>query len=78
MENKYLKRINELAHLAKTEGLTDEQKEEQAELRKKYIAEFKEGLRTQIESVKVVDEKGNDVTPEQLKEVQRKKGLRKD
>ncbi|BDR58192.1 DUF896 domain-containing protein [Xylocopilactobacillus apicola] len=78
MENKYLKRINELAHLAEKGELTDEQKKEQAELRQKYLAEFKEGFRSQIESLKVIDPEGNDVTPDKLKEIQKKKGLRKD
>lgn len=78
MENKYLKRINELAHIQKTKGLTDKEKEEQAELRKKYLAEFEKGFRSQIESVKVIDKEGNDITPDKLKEIQRKKGLRED
>ncbi|BDR56114.1 DUF896 domain-containing protein [Xylocopilactobacillus apis] len=78
MENKYLERINELAHLQKTVGLSEEEKKEQAELRQKYLEEFKKGFRSQIESLKVIDPEGNDVTPEKLKEIQKKKGLRKD
>lgn len=78
MENKYLARINELAHLQKTVGLTADQKKEQAELRQKYLDEFKKGFRSQIESLKVVDNEGHDITPEKLREVQRQKGLRKD
>lgn len=78
MENKYLARINELAHLQKNVGLTADQKKEQAELRQKYLDEFKKGFRSQIESLKVVDNEGHDITPEKLREVQRQKGLRKD
>lgn len=78
MENKYLARINELAHLQKSVGLTPEQKKEQAELRTKYLAEFKKGFRSQVEGLKVIDPDGHDITPEKLKKVQRKKGLRDD
>ncbi len=78
MENKYLARINELARLQKTVGLTADQKKEQAKLRQKYLDEFKKGFRSQIESLKVVDNEGHDITPEKLREVQRQKGLRKD
>lgn len=41
MEKIKLDRINELARKSKTEGLTDEEKAEQAALRAEYIAEFR-------------------------------------
>ena len=31
--------------------------------RKEYLKQFKEGFRQQLDGVKVVDAKGNDVTP---------------
>ena len=37
-------RINALAHKAKAEGLTDEEKEEQAQLRRDYIDSVKANL----------------------------------
>jgi len=68
-------RINELARKKKAEGLTPEETDEQAKLRKEYIEGVKGSLRSQIEGVKVVDEEGRDVTPEKLKQVQAEKGL---
>jgi uncharacterized protein YnzC (UPF0291/DUF896 family) len=69
-------RINELAHKAKNEGLTDKEKTERAKLRKKYLKRFKENMRSQIEMVQVFNKEGKEVTPEKVKEVQRRKGLR--
>ena len=54
-----IKRINELARKQKAEGLTDEEKAEQAELRKEYIEAYKKSLVAQLENTYVVDEKGN-------------------
>jgi len=74
-----LDRINELAKKAKTsEGLTPAEISERAELRKAYLEDFKAGFRTQVESLKVIDENGNEVTPQKVIDIQRKKGLRKD
>ena len=43
MENSKLKRINELAAIAKQRELTKEESEERAQLRKEYIEEFRAG-----------------------------------
>lgn len=56
-----IKRINYLAKKAKTEGLTDEEKAEQAKLRREYIDSVTGNLRAQLENVYIVDEKGNKV-----------------
>jgi len=72
-------RINELAAKKKSEaGLTEEETKEQEELRKIYLDGVRASLRAQVETVKLVDDEGNDVTPEKLKEVQREKGMRED
>ena len=69
MEPKKIERINELAKKKKTVGLTPEEKVEQAKLREEYIEGY------HIEGIKIVDEEGNDITPEKLRQVQREKGL---
>ena len=56
-----IERINYLAQKAKTEGLTDEEKAEQAKLRREYIDSVTGNLRAQLENVYIVDEKGNKV-----------------
>lgn len=48
----------------KTEGLTPEEAVEQAKLREEYIAGYRRAVRHHIEGIKIVDEEGNDVTPE--------------
>ena len=68
-------RINELAKKTKTEGLTAEEKVEQAKLREEYIEGYRRSVRHHIEGSKIVDEDGNDVTPEKLRQVKREKGL---
>ena len=69
MENmdELLKRINELAHEAKVRQLTDEEVAERDRLRKAYLKIFREGFRQQLLNTKVVDEEGNDITPEKSK-----------
>lgn len=53
-------RINELARKSKTpEGLTEDEKKEQAVLRREYIDSFKASLVSQLENTYIVDEKGN-------------------
>ena len=52
-------RINELAHKAKTVGLTEEELAERDKLRRIYIDSWKTGLVAQLENTYIVDEKGN-------------------
>ena len=54
-----IKRINELAKKAKEEGLTEEEKAEQKELRVKYINGFKESLVSQLEGITIVEPDGS-------------------
>jgi Uncharacterized protein conserved in bacteria len=39
---------------------------------------FRENFRSQIEMTQVFDKKGKEVTPEKVKDIQRKRGLRDD
>lgn len=77
-QDKLLKRINELAHKNKAEGLTEAEKQERKKLRDQYLKNFREAFRSKIEMTKIYDENGKEVTPEKVKEIQRKKGLRDD
>ena len=56
-----INRINELAKKAKTVGLTEDEKEEQARLRKEYVKSVVGNLRTQLDNSYVTDENGNEV-----------------
>lgn len=55
MNKEEIARINFLAKKSREEGLSEEEKEEQARLRKKYIEEFKMSLRGQLENIEIVD-----------------------
>ena len=59
MDKSKILRINELAHKAKAEGLTEEEKQEQAALRAEYLASFRQGMMNTLDQVYIVDEKGN-------------------
>lgn len=54
-------RINQLAKKSKTQGLTPEEKEEQARLRKEYVASVVGNLRGQLENTYTVDENGQKI-----------------
>lgn len=59
MEEK-IKRINELYHKSKTpQGLTKEEKEEQAALRRDYINSIKANVRSQLNNVSIEQEDGS-------------------
>lgn len=54
-------RINELAKKAKTVGLTEEEKQEQAKLRKEFVQSVVGDLRSQLDNTYVVDKDNNKV-----------------
>jgi len=54
-----VKKINYLANKAKNEGLTEEEKAEQATLRREDIERFKSGLRQTLDNTYIMDEEGN-------------------
>ena len=64
-----IKRINELYHKSKAEGLTVEEKAEQKKLRDDYVAAIRGNIRSQLENVKVIDENGNEVQLKRRKNV---------
>ena len=58
MESARLARINELARKQKTVGLTEEERREQAILRRGYIEDLKADLRRQLDAIEFVDDTG--------------------
>ena len=71
--DKLLDRINELARKKKNKGLTESEQVEQTKLRKEYIKLFRNQVENQLATIKVVDEEGNDVTPDKLQLLKDKK-----
>lgn len=55
---KVIARINELAHKAKSEGLTDAEIEERDVLRKQYIAAVRKNLTAQLDNTYIVEPDG--------------------
>ena len=56
---KDIARINELYRKSKSpEGLTPEEKEEQAELRGRYIVSVRQNLKGQLDTIKIQKEDG--------------------
>ncbi|WP_079504740.1 DUF896 domain-containing protein [Mesobacillus jeotgali] len=73
-----LKRINELAHKKKNEGLTEIEMEEMNRLRKMYLEIFRGSMQELLLNTTVVDPEGADVTPKKLRTEQarnRKKAI---
>ncbi|NCU17148.1 DUF896 domain-containing protein [Pallidibacillus pasinlerensis] len=68
-----LARINELAAKKKREGLTEEEAKEQSRLRSEYLQNVRQQVLNTIENVTIVDTKGNDVTPEKIKQIKLRK-----
>lgn len=54
-----IKRINELYHKSQAEGLTEEEKQEQARLRQEYVANVRANLRVQLDSISVENPDGS-------------------
>ena len=59
MEQKKLDRINELAKKQKAGTLNDDEKKEQAMLRREYVESYKRSLVAQLENTYYIDDKGN-------------------
>ncbi len=59
MDKKKIERINFLARKSKGEGLTEEEKAEQTELRNEYRAYMRNGYMSEFANTYIVDENGN-------------------
>lgn len=53
-----IERINELARKSKAEGLTQEERMEQARLRQEYIAALRKNLRGQLDQIDICEADG--------------------
>ena len=58
MEREKIDRINVLAKKAKTVGLSDEEIAERDILRKEYLAAIRANFRQTLESIEIIDKKG--------------------
>ena len=59
MKKEQIDRINELYRKSKAEGLTEEEKKEQALLRKQFVADVKNNLTAQLNNIDMVNEDGS-------------------
>lgn len=70
MTEEKIARINQLYHKSKEEGLTAEEKMEQANLRKEYIAAIRADLQGTLNNVSILNPDG---TVTDLKDMRKKK-----
>ncbi len=61
---------------AKAEGLSELEEIERKDLRQKYLKKFRESFKSQIEMMQIFDKSGKEVTPQKVRDIQKKKGLR--
>ena len=59
MTDEKIKRINELYHKSKKEGLTPEEIKEQADLRREYIASVRKNLTSSLRNVRLLEPDGS-------------------
>ena len=59
MDNIKIDRINTLAHKAKSVGLTEAEKVEQAKLLREYIEAVKKNFKAQLNNISVVEKDGS-------------------
>lgn len=72
MIDEKINRINELYRKSQAEGLTEDEKKEQAILRKEFVASVKSNLISQLNNIDMVNEDGS---IENLGEKYGKKGI---
>ena len=59
MDQSVLDRINALYHKSQQEGLTDAEKQEQARLRKQYVAAVMSNFESQLNNIDIQNEDGS-------------------
>ena len=58
MDKIKIERINELARKKKATGLTEEEMSEQSELRREYLAEYRENMKAVLDSLVIQEKDG--------------------
>ena len=58
MKPEKIKRINELSRKSKAEGLTEEEKKEQAVLRREFVESFRSNLKAQLDNIDIQEKDG--------------------
>lgn len=59
MTEEKIARINELYHKSKAEGLTEEEKAEQQELRQEYLTAIRNNMRATLDNVSIKNPDGS-------------------
>lgn len=59
MDQNKINRINALYHKSKAEGLTDEEKAEQKELRQEYIEAIRKNMRANLNQISIRETDGS-------------------
>ena len=59
MTDEKINRINELYRKSQAEGLTEDEKKEQAILRKEFVASVKSNLKSHLNNIDMVNEDGS-------------------
>jgi len=62
MTDEKIARINELYHKSKAEGLSEEEKKEQQQLRQEYVEAVRNNMRQTLSNVKIQNPDGS-ITP---------------
>lgn len=59
MKPEKIQRINELSRKSKAEGLTEEEKKEQAVLRREFVESFRSNLKAQLDNIDIQEKDGS-------------------
>ena len=59
MDEKKIARINELYHKSKSTGLDEDELKEQQILRREYIDAFRRNLKSQLDTISIVEKDGS-------------------
>lgn len=73
LDDKKLKRLNQLAKLKREDNISASELTELTGLREQYLSNFRNSFKNQIENTKVIDPDGKDVTPDKIKALRNKK-----